>query len=126
MDVGGEPWLHATRASLELPSHIFQRRPACAGPGSRGYPKSWRRPRRKDFCLGARSRARSIALALRDEGATPPPRQKDFGPEGDGQLRPISSLLAPQRPLLVSSSLAPRFCPNSTRHAACADFSDSL
>ena len=42
------------------------------GDTPRGCPKSRRRSRRKDFCLGARSRARSIAPVLRDERATPP------------------------------------------------------
>jgi len=45
---------------------------------------------------------------------------------GDGEFGPISSLLTPYRPQWVCASLAPRFGPNSTRHAAYADFSDSL
>jgi len=45
---------------------------SCLCQAVRGCPKSRHGPRRKNFCLGARSRARSIAGVLRDERATQP------------------------------------------------------
>jgi hypothetical protein len=63
---------------------------------------------------------------LRDKRATPLQAQKTPAREGDGEFGPNSSLLVGQRPLWVFSLLAPRFGPNSARHAAHAEFSDSL
>jgi len=50
--------------------------------------------------VGMAREGNRIAPVVRNKGATMPERQKDSGPQGDGS--------------------------SSTRHATCADFSDSL
>ena len=65
-------------------------------------------------------------MVLRNERATKPQAKKTPAPRGGGCFEPNSSLLTPQRPLRVSSSFAPRFGPNSTRHVTCSYFSDNL